>query len=287
MALLDVEDLRLTYRRRRFGRVVNEVRAVDGISFSLDRGSTLAIVGESGAGKSTVARLVLRLVQTDGGSVRFEGRDLLEMSARELQLCRRRMQMIFQDPIGSFDPTYSIAWSMAEPLKVHFGMNRVDRETRVTELIDRVGLSRDLLHRKPRQLSGGQLQRVAIARALTLDPALLVCDEAVSALDVSVRAQVLNLLLDIQDERSVACLFIAHDLGVVESFADDVLVMRQGKVVEHGQTDTVFRSPQNAYTRELLASIPRLDRDALARRSFVRRPIHDRSDVLGAGHASE
>jgi oligopeptide transport system ATP-binding protein len=255
-SLVEVEGLTKIFHRRRGLRSTEEHRAVDDVTFSLDRGHTLAVVGESGAGKSTTARLVLRLIEPDAGTIHFDGTDLMALSSADLRRQRRRMQMIFQDPYSALDPRITIGHSVAEPLKVHFHMNRADRERIVVRLLGRVGLGQHHLDRLPSELSGGQLQRVSIARALTVDPLLIVCDEAVAALDVSIRAEVLNLLLDIQEERSVSYLFIAHDLAIVEAFADDVIVMRDGAVVEGGPIGDVFTAPTSTYTKELLAAIP-------------------------------
>jgi len=255
-SLLEVEGLTKIFRHRRGVGSKEEHRAVDDVGFSLDRGRTLAVVGESGAGKSTTARLVLRLIEPDAGTIHFDGTDLLALSSADMRRQRRRMQMIFQDPYSALDPRITIGHSVAEPLKVHFHMNRSDREQIVARLLGRVGLGQHHLERLPSELSGGQLQRVSIARALTVDPLLIVCDEAVAALDVSIRAEVLNLLLDIQEERSVSYLFIAHDLAIVEAFADDVIVMRNGAVVEAGPIGDVFTAPTSVYTKELLAAIP-------------------------------
>lgn len=252
-ALLEVDGLVKTFAGRRRSE---PVRAVDDVSFTLERGRTLAIVGESGAGKSTVARLVLGLVPADGGSVRFQGAELLTMARSELRVLRRSMQLIFQDPYSSLDPRITIGRSVTEPLKVHFGTGRDERAERAVELLGRVGLGPQHTDRLPHQLSGGQLQRVAIARALSVEPDLIVCDEAVAALDVSVRAQVLNLLLDIQADLGVSYLFITHDLGIVRSFADDLVVMKDGAVVEAGLTATIFGSPSHPYTTTLLAAMP-------------------------------
>jgi oligopeptide transport system ATP-binding protein len=254
--LLEVDGVTKIFRRRRLLRATEENRAVDEVTFSLGRGRTLAVVGESGAGKSTTARLVLRLIEPDAGSIHFDGMDLLALPSGDLRRHRRHMQMIFQDPYSSLDPRIAIGRSVAEPLKVHAGLNRADRERVAVRLLERVGLGEHFLDRLPSELSGGQLQRVSIARALTLDPQLIVCDEAVAALDVSIRAQVLALLLDIQEERGVSYLFIAHDLAIVEAFADDVIVMRNGAVIERGPVNRVFVAPSSAYTKELLAAIP-------------------------------
>jgi peptide/nickel transport system ATP-binding protein/oligopeptide transport system ATP-binding protein len=256
VTLLDAHDLTKSFRRKRFARKATVQRAVDNVSLSLDAGRTLAIVGESGAGKSTIARLLLRLIEPDSGTITCNGVDLMRLSRKELRAQRRHMQMIFQDPYSSLDPRYKVRRSVAEPLKVHFGMSKADRERRAVEVMDRVGLGTHLLNRYPSQLSGGQLQRIAIARALSLEPKLLVCDEAVAALDVSVRAQVLNLLMDLQEELGISYLFIAHDLSIVQSFAHDVIVMKDGRAVEAGPTAAVFAAPSDPYTKELLLAVP-------------------------------
>ncbi len=255
MTLLEVSDLCKSYRSGG-----GPVRVVDDVSFTLDRGSTLAIVGESGAGKSTIARMVLRLIEPDSGGVSFDGVDVLALSPAAMRTQRRNMQMIFQDPYSSLDPRYTVGRSIGEPLKIHLGMNQADRERRTVELLERVGLGSHYVNRLPRQLSGGQLQRVSIARALSLEPKLMVCDEPIAALDVSIRAQVLNLLLDIQAETGMSYLFIAHDLGVVEVFAHEVVVLKGGKLIESGATEKVFRQPEAEYTRTLVDSIPTLTR---------------------------
>jgi ABC-type oligopeptide transport system ATPase subunit len=259
MTVLAVAHLRKTFRQRRaFARSAIHT-AVDDVSFEISPGTTLAVVGESGAGKSTVARLVMRLIDADDGTVHLDGVNLTSIRGRALRVHRRSMQMIFQDPYSSLDPRFTIGRSVAEPLRVHFGMNRSDCERVATELLSRVGLDRHYVSRIPRQLSGGQLQRVSIARALALKPLLIVCDEAVAALDVSIRAQVLNLLSDIQEETRIAYLFIAHDLTIVEAFADEVVVMKDGRVVEAAPAKTLFRAPSHPYTRELLAAVPVAD----------------------------
>ena len=244
------------------------VTAVRDVSFTVARGECLAVVGESGAGKSTVGRMVLRLIRPDTGRVVFDGVDVLGLPGREMRRLRQRMQMIFQDPYSSLDPRMNIADAVAEPLLVHTDLDRAARARRAAELLERVGIGQEYLHRYPAELSGGQLQRVAIARALTLRPSLIVCDEPVAAFDVSVRAQVLNLLRELQEEFGLSYLFISHDLALVEVIADRVLVMAGGQGRRGGRTsEQIFRSPREEYTKRLLAAVPvPLPRDADGRR---------------------
>jgi peptide/nickel transport system ATP-binding protein len=235
-----------------------EFCAVDAVSFRLPRGSTLAIVGESGSGKSTVARMVLGLLQPTSGTVVFDGAEIDGALDRDKALAfRRRVQPVFQNPYSSLDPMYSVFRAIEEPLRIHRVGDRKRREQAVRELVDQVALPSSVLGRLPRELSGGQRQRVAIARALALRPDVLVCDEAVSALDVLVQAQILDLLGNLQAELGLTYLFISHDLAVIRQIADDVLVMRAGRIVEHAPTEDVFTRPSHEYTRQLLEAIPR------------------------------
>lgn len=256
--LLTAESLSKSYplRKRHPFRPRQRFQAVKSVSFELSHGETLGIVGETGAGKSTVGRLALRLIEADSGVIRFDGADLRALSAKRLRAVRPRMQMIFQDPYSSLDPRVTIRDTIGEPLLVHSNLHGAEREHRVIQLLERVGMRADHLDRYPREFSGGQLQRVAIARALATDPEFIVCDEPVAALDVSIQAQVLNLLLDLQSERGLSYLFISHDLSLVRFLAHRVLVMRHGEVVEHGPTAQIFARPEHPYTRELLAAIP-------------------------------
>ncbi|MFE5777619.1 ABC transporter ATP-binding protein [Brachybacterium sp. NPDC056505] len=230
--------------------------AVDDVSFDLRRGTTTAIVGESGSGKSTVAQMVLRLLEPTSGRVLFEGRDVAGMKGKEMMALRRRVQPIFQNPYGTLDPMYSIFRTIEEPLRLHGIGDAKSREAKVRDLLDKVALPASMMRRYPNELSGGQRQRIAIARALALDPEVVVCDEAVSALDVLVQDQVLHLLNDLQSELGLSYLFITHDLAVVRQIADHTVVMEKGRVVEHGSTDAVFHDPQQEYTKRLLAAIP-------------------------------
>jgi peptide/nickel transport system ATP-binding protein len=230
--------------------------AVDDVSFAIRRGTTTAIVGESGSGKSTVAQMVLKLLEPTSGHVLFEGQDISGLGGRRLKALRRRVQPIFQNPYGTLDPMYSIYRTIEEPMRLHGIGDAKSREAKVRDLLDKVALPAAMMRRYPNELSGGQRQRVAIARALALDPEVVICDEAVSALDVLVQAQVLELLNDLQAELGLSYLFITHDLAVVRQIADSTLVMEKGKVVEQGTTDEVFHSPQQDYTKRLLAAIP-------------------------------
>ena len=231
-------------------------KAVDDVSFSIKKGTTLAIVGESGSGKSTVANMVLKLLEPTAGTVTYDGRDISGFKGKELLDFRRHVQPVFQNPYGSLDPMYSIYRSIEEPLRIHGIGDKKSRAKRVRELIDMVELPESVMNRYPNELSGGQRQRIAIARAMALDPDVIVCDEAVSALDVLVQDQVLRLLNDLQAEKGLSYLFITHDLAVVRQIADEVVVMQHGKLVEHATTDEVFDHPKKQYTRDLLDAIP-------------------------------
>jgi len=240
-------------RRRRV------IRAVDGISFTLDPGETLGLVGESGCGKSTTGRLILRLLAPSAGQIRFEGRDLLALPPRELWTTRQRMQIVFQDPFGSLNPRMRVGGIIAEPLAIYHQVNGQGQRRRVSELLEVVGLDPGLADRYPHELSGGQRQRIGIAAALSLHPSLIVADEPVSALDVSVQAQVLNLLMDLRRRFGLTYLFISHDLHVVLHMSDRVAVMYLGEIVEVGGRDLVHREPKHPYTQGLLAAVPVAD----------------------------
>ncbi|MCD4824538.1 MAG: ATP-binding cassette domain-containing protein [Phycisphaerae bacterium] len=252
--LLHVEGL-TTY----FGKGPGLVKAVDGVSFTVPRGKTVGLVGESGSGKTTVGRTLLRLIPATGGTVTFDGHDVFSLPRAELRRLRQRMQIIFQDPASSLNPRMTVGNIVAEPLQVHFNMSRLDRRYRVGELLERVGLSAEYINRYPHEFSGGQRQRIGIARALASGPDFIVCDEPVSALDVSIQAQILNLLSDLQDEFGLSYLFIAHNLAVVEHFADTVAVMTRGKIVEMADRDTLYENPQHDYTKMLLSAVPSID----------------------------
>lgn len=254
--VIEVKDLTKVFKIRGSWGKSNDFKAVDGVSFSIARGTTTAVVGESGSGKSTVARMVLGLEPATGGSIDFDGVDITTLSRKKMFDFRRRVQPIFQDPYGSLDPMYNIFRTIEEPLRVHGIGDAKSREQKVRGLLEQVALPASMMRRFPNELSGGQRQRVAIARALALDPEVVICDEAVSALDVLVQAQILNLLADLQAELGLSYLFITHDLAVVRQIADHVCVMEKGKLVEQGATDDVFDHPQTPYTRALLDAIP-------------------------------
>ena len=245
-----------------FRRHVADIKAVDGVSFTVGAGETVGLVGESGSGKTTVGRTLLNLTRppaTIQGSVRFSGEEILALPEARFRPWRRKMQMIFQDPFGSLNPRMTVGAILSEPLEIHFPeISATDRRDRVTALLEQVGLQSRMAGRYPHEFSGGQRQRIGIARALAVKPEFIVCDEAVSALDVSVQASIINLLRDLQEELGLAYLFIAHDLAVVEHISDRVLVMHRGKIVEQGPPQTLYQDPQDPYTRTLLAAVPSL-----------------------------
>ncbi|MFM8830296.1 MAG: ABC transporter ATP-binding protein [Spartobacteria bacterium] len=259
MPLLEVQNLRTWFpvlggvMRRKVG----DIKAVDDVSFTIEPGCTVGLVGESGSGKTTVGRTILKLISSTSGRVLYKGRDILPLPEREFRPLRREMQMIFQDPFGSLNPRFTIGEIVGEALEIHFPeMNRSDRSARVADLLRLVGLKADMMRRYPHEFSGGQRQRIGIARALAVEPRFIVCDEPVSALDVSVQAQIVNLLQDLQEQFGIAYLFIAHDLAVVEHISDHVLVMHHGKVVESASAEAIYNDPQNDYTKTLLSAVP-------------------------------
>jgi oligopeptide transport system ATP-binding protein len=250
-----------------FDREIDQVRAVDGISFSVKKGETLGLVGESGSGKSTACRAVLQLLKPTSGSVKFDGREIAGLGRRELRPLRREMQMIFQDPYASLNPRKRVGQIVGDQLKIQKVASGSELRRRVEGLLDRVGLSPEHYNRFPHEFSGGQRQRIGIARALALEPKLVFCDEPVSALDVSIQAQIVNLLDDLQDEMGLTYVFVAHDIGVVRHISDRIAVMNQGKIVETGAADQVCEHPRDEYTKKLLAAVPIADpRESAARR---------------------
>jgi peptide/nickel transport system ATP-binding protein len=261
-ALLEVRGLKTWFLIRTgvLQRVTGHVKAVDGVDLSLRRGETLALVGESGCGKTTVGRSILRLIEPTGGSVRFDGIDLASLPPAQFHPYRRRMQIVMQDPSSALDPRATVRDSIAEGMDA-FGIcaGAEERTARVADLMRQVSLDPETMWRYPHEFSGGQRQRICIARALAVEPALLICDEAIAALDVSIQAQILNLLADLQAARNLAFLFITHDLAVVRYFATRVAVMYLGRIVEEGPTERIFTAPRHPYTKALLASVPSLD----------------------------
>lgn len=240
-------------------RKVDEIRAVDEVSFSIPEGGTLGLVGESGSGKSTIARAVLKLIPATDGEVIYRDKNILPLSEGEFRPYRKEMQMIFQDPFGSLNPRMTIEQIIAEPLRIHFRhLDKAGRRDTVAALLERVGLPAEAMWRYPHEFSGGQRQRIGIARALAVQPKFLVCDEPVSALDVSVQAQIINLLQDLQEQFKLTYLFIAHDLAVVEHMSDEIIVMHRGKIVEQGTAEQVCEDPHHEYTKKLLAAVPSL-----------------------------
>lgn len=278
-ALLQVDNLvkHFPVGKRLFSRETAVVHAVDGVSFELNAGETMALVGESGCGKSTVGRLLLRLLDATSGSVRFGGDDLMTLPPERLRARRRDMQMIFQDPYSSLNPRMTVQQTLIEPLGLH-GLAKGRQRERAAELLDLVGLSPQYLQRYPHEFSGGQRQRIGIARALAVEPRLIVCDEAVSALDVSIQAQVVNLLQDLQQRLGLAYVFIAHDLAVVKHIASHVAVMYLGQIVEYADKRSLFAEPRHPYTRALLSAIPipepGLKRERLLLQGDVPNPIN-------------
>ena len=261
--LLSVEGLTKHFRLEARGLFEKGplLRAVDGIDFVLERGETLGLVGESGCGKSTTARLVLRLIEATGGSINFDGIDVLQCSTAELRQLRREMQLVFQDPLASLNPRMSVGVSIAEPLRFHGIGSQIERFQQAREFLEVVGLSADYFDRLPHEFSGGQNQRVAIARALILQPKLVILDEPVSALDVSIRAQILNLLSDLQNQFHLTYMFISHDLSVVKHFCDRTCVLYLGKLVEIADSELLYREPLHPYTQALIEAIPASDLD--------------------------
>ena len=290
MALLEVHELVKEFSRKRgLLSPASVVRAVDGVSFTIDEGETFGLVGESGSGKTTTGRCILRLVEPTSGTVRFKGEDVLAFNAARLRQARRDMQIVFQDPYSSLNPRMRVGAIVEEPLVIHRMGTKAERRARVAELFELVGLDPSQLLRYPHQFSGGQRQRIGLARALALNPSLVIADEPVSALDVSVQAQVVNLLMDLQERLKLTYLFIAHDLRLVRHICSRVAVMYLGRIVEMGSTESLFASPAHPYTRALLSAIPVPDPDA-ARQRIVLDPAsferHAPLRAVGADHVA-
>jgi oligopeptide transport system ATP-binding protein len=258
--LLDVRDLKMYFPITRgiiFQRQVGAIKAVDGLNFTMFKGETLGLVGESGCGKSTTGRAILQLYRPTNGEVFFEGTDITKSKGEDLRKMRRRMQMIFQDPYASLNPRMTVGSIIGEPLEVHnIGSSKKERQERVQELLKTVGLNPYFVNRYPHEFSGGQRQRIGVARALAVNPAFIVCDEPISALDVSIQAQIINLLEDLQDELGLTYLFIAHDLSVVRHISDRIAVMYLGKIVELADRDELYENPMHPYTQALLSAVP-------------------------------
>jgi oligopeptide/dipeptide ABC transporter ATP-binding protein len=258
MALIEVENLKKYFAVKKglLSRTVGEVRAVDGVSFTINRGETLGLVGESGCGKTTVGRTILRLIEPTAGRVIFNGENLLELNGEQLRSLRASFQIIFQDPFSSLDPRMNVSQIIAEPIRNHMKVSKTEIRQRVAYLMERVGLHPEQISRYPHEFSGGQRQRIGIARALALNPLAIICDEPVSALDVSIQAQVINLLARLQEEMQLSYLFIAHDLSVVEHISDRVAVMYLGRIVELATDKALYQNPLHPYSQALLSAVP-------------------------------
>jgi peptide/nickel transport system ATP-binding protein len=258
--ILEVKNLKTWFptNRNMFGKVLNYVKAVDDVSFDVYKGETLGLVGESGCGKTTLGRTILRLIPAHSGEIIFEGRNLLDLSDKEMKDLRKDMQIIFQDPYSSLNPRMTIGSAILEPMNVHgLYANEKERKDKVLQLLNRVNMNESQYNRYPHEFSGGQRQRICIARALALNPRFIICDESVSALDVSVQAQVLNLLMELREEFKFTYIFISHDLSVVKQMSDRMVVMNKGKIEEMGASDAIYNNPQQEYTANLINAIPK------------------------------
>lgn len=260
--MLEVNDLEVYFPLKKeglFGKSAGFVKAVDGVSFKIEKGTTVGLVGESGSGKSTIGKSIVRLVDPTAGEISYCGDKVSCMNNRDFFPYRKRIQMIFQDPFNSLNPRMTVEGIIGEPLEIHFkSMGKTERREKIADLLVKVGLPADVMNRYPHQFSGGQRQRIGIARALSVEPEFIICDESVSALDVSVQAQIINLLQDVQQEFNLTYLFIAHDLAVVEHISDFVLVMSEGKIVEQASAKEIYENPKDPYTQKLLNAIPKM-----------------------------
>jgi len=271
MALLEVQNLKKYFPVRKgiLSRTIGFVRAVDRVSFSIEQGETLGLVGESGCGKTTVGRSILRLIEPTSGQIRFNGQDLLSLDGEELRRVRASLQIIFQDPFSSLNPRMNVGQIIAEPIKNHLEISPAEIKERVAHLMEKVGLHPEQMNRYPHEFSGGQRQRIGIARALALNPLLIICDEPVSALDVSIQAQVINLLAQLQEQMNLSYLFIAHDLSVVEHISKRVAVMYLGNIVELANDQELYRNPLHPYTQALLSAVPVPDPEVKKKRIIL------------------
>lgn len=259
--LLSIQDLKVHFpiRTGLLQRITGWIKAVDGVSFDIPSGASVGLVGESGSGKSTTGKAIIRLVETTAGSIHYQGARIDQLPRKAFLPYRKKIQMIFQDPVNSLNPRMTVAQILSEPLEIHFpDMKPAARLERCRQLLETVGLEARHITRYPHEFSGGQRQRIGIARALAVEPEFLICDEPVSALDVSVQAQIINLLQDLQEKFKLTCLFISHDLAVVEHFCSHVIVMQNGRIVESASADELYRAPQHDYTRKLLAAVPEI-----------------------------
>jgi oligopeptide/dipeptide ABC transporter ATP-binding protein len=279
MDIIDIVSLRKYFPVKKKAFAKQEwLKAVDGVTFSVQDGAVFALVGESGSGKSTVARLVLRLIEPTAGRILFRGRDIQPFRGTSLREFRKSVQIIFQDPFASLNPRMTVFDTVSEPLKIHKICNKAELKDKVVDLLNSVGLQAEVLHHYPHEFSGGQRQRICIARALAVSPRILVADEPLSALDVSIQAQILNILQDLQKQSHISFLFISHDLRVVQYFSDEVAVMYLGKIVEHARTEELFSTPMHPYTVELLTSAPKLKPDA-QKREIVKGDVPSPIDI--------